>query len=192
MPTLPTMTRLVLVCATAVAGGCPTSGDRPVAPRTEPVAGAGTDAVAGSGAVAGAVAGTEPVAVTMTGTGNGTGAGTRIAIAQAEARRGAGIDALLDAARGTGGARWLALRGLARTGGARARAALRAALAGSDADDVAVAAGALGVAAALADEAPEATRIELTNELLAALPHAPAGVRRAAVLEAIARTGDPR
>nr|HEX4313064.1 peptidylprolyl isomerase [Kofleriaceae bacterium] len=124
------------------------------------------------------------------------GAAVRARIARDEARRGAGIDALTDAAdHETGLARLLALRGLGRSGGAKARAALRQALGSVDPQVVAAAAAALGVAGALGDDPPGsgsgAVDAALTSALVDALARAGTGATRRAVLEAIGRAGDP-
>ena len=113
-------------------------------------------------------------------------AALRTQIAQAEARRGGGLDALVDlAVRGDAEARALALRGLGRIGGPRARATLIAAL--RDPARVRAAAKAIGVLASLDDLAPAITD-ELTAALLSVLATT-TGADRDAVIEAIGRAG---
>ncbi len=81
----------------------------------------------------------------------------RFDIAQLEARRGAGIDELVD--RATHGKtpheRALALRGLGRIGGQRALATLRVAAGDDDPMVATAAAGAIGIAASLDDPMPD-------------------------------------
>ena len=104
----------------------------------------------------------------------------RIQVAELEARRGAGVDQLVDIATHgrTPHERALALRGLGRIGGQRALATLRTALAEIDPTVVTAAAGALGVAASLDEPSPDDVA-----PLVAAL-----GVGdRAVVLEALGR-----
>ncbi|MGE0396802.1 MAG: peptidylprolyl isomerase [Kofleriaceae bacterium] len=110
----------------------------------------------------------------------------RIRIAQAEAKRGDGVTELVElAAHGTLLERTLALRGLGRIGGARARAALTRALGDSDASIVTAAASAFGLLASL-DELSASATTEATAALTAALARVP----DPAVVEAIGRVAD--
>ena len=126
------------------------------------------------------------------GTGKPTGpaqaddAALRIRVAQAEARRAGGVDELAElAAHGSKRQRLLALRGLGRigatgaTGGAGPIAILVGALGDRDPDVVGAAAGALGVAASLDDDA-----LAVTDALIAALPRG-----GGPVVEALGRAG---
>jgi cyclophilin family peptidyl-prolyl cis-trans isomerase/HEAT repeat protein len=163
--------RLACVAATMVATACPS-------PRVLPVTPEGGDGGSGSATAPAIPTAAVPVA-------------TRAAIARAEAKRGAGVDALIDASRGgDAAARALALRGLGRVGGERARAAMAAALGDADPLVVAAAAAGLGIAAALGSEAAEPARVAATKELVAALARV-SGRVRASVIEAIGRVGDP-
>jgi len=131
------------------------------------------------------------------GTGKPTGpapsddAALRIRIAQAEARRAGGVDELAElAAHGAKHQRLLALRGLGRigvTGGARTIAILAGALGDPDPAVIGAAAGAIGVAASLDEDAFAAAGVsiyELTNALIAALPRG-----GGPVVEALGRAG---
>ncbi|MDX2093121.1 MAG: peptidylprolyl isomerase [Kofleriaceae bacterium] len=111
----------------------------------------------------------------------------RIEIARAEVTRGKAVDVLVERARtGDRTTRMLALRALGRIGSERAMPALLATLHDPDADIVAAAAAAIGVAAQLDEPAPSR---ELTAELVAALARVPAP-QRPVLLEAIGRAGD--
>ncbi|HEX5059474.1 MAG TPA: peptidylprolyl isomerase [Kofleriaceae bacterium] len=106
----------------------------------------------------------------------------RIRIAQAEAHRAAGVDELVQlATSGDVHQRELALRGLGRVGGDKARATLEASLADKDPKVVAAACYAIGVAAAL-DEPPD---WKPGGKLVAVLAVAPLPA-----LEALGRAGD--
>ncbi len=108
----------------------------------------------------------------------------RIRIANAEARRGGGLTELGDLARhGAKHERLLALRGLGRTGGARAIEILRATLADPDPELIAAAAAAIGLTASLDDE-----DLAITDALVVALPRA--GDHAPVVIEALGRAGD--
>src|SRR6185503_1368203 len=97
-------------------------------------------------------------------------AALRIRIATAEARRAAGIDELIEVAHSTDmHARELAVRGLGRSGGGKARAALEQALDDKASRVVAAACLAIGVAASL-DEDPA---WEPGEKLVAALQRGP-------------------
>lgn len=114
---------------------------------------------------------------------------SRIRIAQAEARRGDGITELVElAAHGTPLERALALRGLGRIGGARARAQLERSLADADPAIVTAAASAYGVLGSLDELTPAATTAA-TAALLAALPRVP-DAAKPLVVEAIGRVAD--
>ncbi|MBP9089047.1 MAG: hypothetical protein KBG15_23200, partial [Kofleriaceae bacterium] len=92
----------------------------------------------------------------------------RVEIAQAEAQREQGVARLLVLANQLQGeARWLAVRGLGRAGGARAIQGLRALLQSADALTVAQAASGLGLVAAL-DQLPPDQADAISNELLRA------------------------
>ena len=156
--------RLACVAATVVASACPS-------PRVVPVT---PEAGSGSAPVAAIPTAAVPVA---------TRAGSRAPRRSA----GAGVDALIDAARsGDAAARALALRGLGRVGGARARAAMEQALGDGDPLVVAAAAAGLGIAAALGTEAAEPARVAATKQLVAALTSTPAGPMRVAIIQALA------
>lgn len=113
----------------------------------------------------------------------------RIRIAQAEARRGDGVTELVElASHGTPLERALALRGLGRIGGARARAQLERALTDSDPAFVTVAASAYGLLASL-DELSPAAMAAATASLVAALDRVP-DAAKPVVIEAIGRVAD--
>ena len=103
----------------------------------------------------------------------------RVRIARAEATRGDGLaDLVALATTGAKHERVLALRGLGRTGGAKAIATLRAALRDPDREIVAAAAAAIGLAASLDD-----VDLKITPDLLAV-------ANQPAVYEALGRAGD--
>ncbi|MEO8698725.1 MAG: peptidylprolyl isomerase [Kofleriaceae bacterium] len=111
--------------------------------------------------------------------------GLRIRIARAEARRGAGLDELVDlATHGKPLERTLALRGLGRIGGPRALETLVAALA--DREHQGEAATAIGLAASL-DEG-EVDTAKLGAALVAAL--AQPGDHASELIEGLGRAGD--
>ncbi len=110
----------------------------------------------------------------------------RIRIANAEARRGGGLTELGELAlHGAKHERLLALRGLGRTGGARAIEILRATLADPDRELVAAAAAGIGLAASLDEE-----DLAITDALVAALPRPGSSDAGAPVVEALGRAGD--
>lgn len=110
----------------------------------------------------------------------------RVRIANAEARRGGGIDELIElATTGEPAVRALALRGLGRVGGARALGVLRGALAGRDPVLVAAAASAIGVNASLSDD--RAGNRDDTNAIRAAEA---TGADPKLLIEALGRAGD--
>ena len=113
----------------------------------------------------------------------------RIRIARAEAMRGAGVTELVElAAHGSALERTLALRGLGRTGGARARAALDQALADPDPVIVAAAARAYGLLGSL-DELAAEPAATATAALTAALERVPEETKPV-VVEAIGRVAN--
>jgi peptidyl-prolyl cis-trans isomerase B (cyclophilin B) len=112
----------------------------------------------------------------------------RVEIARLEARRGGGVDMLIERARsGDAGTRDLALRALGRVGGARALDALVAALEDPSPAIATRAAAALGVLASTTDP-PPTTITRTSSALVAAL--ARAGVDVPVVIEALGRAGD--
>ncbi|MFN0251812.1 MAG: peptidylprolyl isomerase [Kofleriaceae bacterium] len=113
----------------------------------------------------------------------------RIRIATAEAKRGDGVGELVErATRGAANERVLALRGLGRSGGARARAHLARVLADGDPAIVAAAASAYGLLGSLDELSVDATT-RATTALLAALERVPDGWKPM-VIEAIGRVAD--
>lgn len=113
----------------------------------------------------------------------------RIRIAQAEAKRGDGVTELVElAAHGSPLERALALRGLGRIGGARARVQIERALGDGDPAIVTVAASAYGLLASLDELTPAATSTA-TTALVAAIPRVP-DAAKPVVIEAIGRVAD--
>jgi cyclophilin family peptidyl-prolyl cis-trans isomerase/HEAT repeat protein len=109
----------------------------------------------------------------------------RIRIAQAEVRRAGGVAELLElAATKDVHARELALRGLGRSGDAKAYAALEQALVDPEPRVVAAAAAAIGVAASLDDKAMA------SSALVTALATAKDERTQLAIIEAIGRAGE--
>ena len=111
----------------------------------------------------------------------------RMEIAQAEAQREQGVARLVVLAHELRGeARWLAVRGLGRVGGARALQGLRELLQSSDALNVAQAASALGIVGAL-EQIPADQAQDISNELLRASLRV--GPQLGPVIEALGRAG---
>jgi len=111
---------------------------------------------------------------------------TRIRIANAEARRGGGLDELIElATTGEPAVRALALRGLGRVGGARALSVLRGVLAGRDPYLVEAAANAIAVNASLSDD--QTGNRDDTNAIRGAEA---TGTDSKILIEALGRAGD--
>ncbi len=115
------------------------------------------------------------------------GRALRVEIAQAEAQREHGVARLLVLAKQLSGqARWLAIRGLGRVGGARALQGLRELLQSTDALTVAQAASGLGIVGAL-EQIPAEQANVLSDELIRASLRV--GPHLGPVLEALGRAG---
>ena len=113
----------------------------------------------------------------------------RIRIAHAEAKRGDGVTELVElAAHGTSLERALALRGLGRIGGVRARAELQRSLADPDPAIVTAAASAFGLLGSL-DELSPGTVTAVTAALTTALDRVPEPAKPV-VIEAMGRIAD--